>query len=75
MELVNGHPPVHCEVVSEYVDVDAVQVRIRVGQKLTLSSDSLCHFSAALTYRIRMAGTIATVLNWDLPLEQFPIWW
>ena len=50
-------------------------VDTRVGRKLTLSSDSLCHFSTALTYRIRKAGTIANVLTWDLPLAQFPIWW
>ena len=50
-------------------------VRTRVGLKLTLSSDSLCHFSTALTYRIRKAGTIANVLIWDLPLAQFPILW
>ena len=49
-------------------------VHYRVGLKLILSSDSLCHFSTALTYRIRKAGTIARVLSLDLPLAQFPIW-
>ena len=63
------------EIEAAHLEIFGTPVDIRVGRKLTLSSDFLCHFSTALTYRIRKAGTIAHVLIWDLPLGQFPIWW